>query len=377
MNVVYVIGNLDRGGAQTQLRNRIAGLSARGYRQHVIALSERFNVEVVASVRQAGASVEIIGRLPLYTLVGFGRIIREFRRRRPDVVHTELPGGDLIGRTMARIAGVPSIVSRVSGRYVDKPRLQFLLDKATIGWADRVVFVAPEIVQFSIRHEGVKPDQVVCIRSGVVPDPPERLEAAAALRKQYGAEAETIIGMAARLHPGKAHPDLLSAFATIAARRGGMRLWIVGDGSERQNLVAQSRRLGIADQVLFAGDRDDARDWIAAMDVFVHPTHSEGLPNSVLEAMVSGKPVIASNVDGLGGLIKSGVNGWLVEPGDSEALAHRMQYVLDHPDEAVAVARNGAEHVLKHFSVERLAEAYDQLFTSLMKPMPRALAPAA
>jgi len=367
MNIVHILDNLDRGGAQTMLRSVVAGLSARRYRQHIICLSGKRNEQVVEAMRCAGASVEIIGRPRLYALEGIWHIVCELRRRQPDLVHTELPWGDLIGRTAARLAGIRPIVSTVTARYIDKPRLQFVLDRLTASWADRVAFQSAEIVPFSIAHEGVRPDQVRCIPNGVDLDNCDRTAAAASLRRQYGGDAHTIIGMVARLHAQKAHGDLLKAFAKLAST-DDIRLWLIGDGPERDNLTAQARQLGIADRVLFAGDRGDVRDWIAAMDVFVHPTYFEGLPLSVLEAMAAGKPVITSPVDGLRGLIASGVHGWLVAPGDIDALAAAIRHVVDHPDDAARVARAGAERVISQFSAERVVDAYDDLFKSLTRP---------
>ncbi len=376
MNIVHILDNLDRGGAQTMLRNVVAGLSARGYGQHIICLNGTFNAQVVDAMRAAGASVEVIGRPRLYGLIGFWRIVRELRRRRPDLVHTELPWGDLIGRTAARIAGIRPIVSTVTARYADKPWVQLMLDRATAGWADRVVFQSAEIVPFSIAHEGIRPDQVQCIPNGVAEDDRDRTAAAAALRRQYGDGARTIIGMVARLHPQKAHADLINAFAKLAAQSPGLRLWLIGDGPERERLVALAAQLGLQDRILFAGDRDDVRDWIAAMDVFAHPTHFEGLPLAVLEAMIAAKPVVTSPVDGLRGLIASGVHGWLVEPGDPDALARALGYVIDRPHDAGHIARAGAARVRDLFGAERAVEAYDELFTRLVAARGQATAAA-
>jgi len=373
MNVVHILDNLGRGGAQTMLRTLVAGLSARGYRQHIICLNGTFNADVVASMRQAGASVDVVGRPRLYALVGFRHIVRELRRRQPDLVHTELPWGDLVGRTAARIAGVAPVVSTVTARYVDKPRLQLLLDRRTAPWATRVVFQSREIVEFSVANEGVRRGQVVCIPNGVEPDMVDRAQTAALLRSRHGGGAQVIIGMVARLHPQKAHGELIDAFA--AAAPADARLWLIGDGPEHARLAARVRRLGIEDRVLFAGDRDNPRDWIAALDIFAHPTHFEGLPLAVLEAMAMGKPVIATRVDGLSGLIESGEHGWLVPPGDGEALAAAIRNVLENPERTAGIARAGAERVLSQFSAERVVNAYDALFTSLARPASSPAAP--
>ena len=378
MNVVHILDNLDRGGAQTILRFLIAGLSGRGYRQHVICLNEKFNPQVLQAFQQAGTSVEIVGRPRLFGLVGLQNIISQLRRRQPDIVHTQLPWGDLIGRTTARLAGISPIVSTVTARYIDKFRLQFMLDRITVRWVDQVVFVSTEIIPFSIAHEGVRQNQVQCIPNGVELDTRDRAEAATRLRRQYGAAARTIIGMVARLHPQKAHADLLKAFARVASGSRDVRLWLVGDGPERGRLVAQVRRLGLEQHVYFAGDCDNVRDWIAAMDVFVHPTYFEGLPSSVLEAMVLAKPVITTPVDGICGLITSGVHGWLVPSGDVQALAGAILHVMDHPEDAARVARAGARRVREEFNAERVVQAYDNLFRSLVRaraPQAAATAP--
>lgn len=362
MNVVHILDNLDRGGAQTMLRSLIAGLSARGYRQHIICLNGTFNAQVVASMQQAGASVDIIGRPRLYALIGFWHIVRELRRRKPDLVHTELPWGDLIGRTAARIAGIRPIVSTVTARYEDKPRIQLMLDRITAPWADRVAFQSAEIVEFSIANEGVRREQVHCIPNGVEPDTIDRTAVATDLRRRHGGGAGTIVGMVARLHRQKAHADLLNAFAKVAS--GDVCLWLIGDGPERDRLMTLVRQLGIEERVFFAGDQDNPRDWIAAIDIFVHPTYFEGLPLAVLEAMAMAKPIIATRVDGLCSLLDSGVHGWLVPPGDTNALAEAIRYAMDHSEHAASVARAGAKRVLEKFSAERVVKNYHELFTS-------------
>lgn len=362
MNIVHILDNLDRGGAQTMLRSVVAGLTKRGHRQHIICLNDIFNQDVVAAMRAAGASVEIIGRPRLYGLIGIWHIVSELRRRQPDLVHTELPWGDLIGRAAARVANIAPIVSTVTARYVDKPRLQLWIDRKTAPWADRVAFQSAEIVPFSLQHEGVRPEQVQVIPNGVEADDRDRSEAAAALRRVYGGGATTILGMVARLHPQKAHPDLLTAFARLAS--SDLRLWLIGDGPDRTRLVEQATALEIQDRVVFVGDRGDVRDWIAAMDIFVHPTHFEGLPLAVLEAMVMCKPVITSPIDGLRGLITSGVHGWLVPPGDPDALAETISHVIAHPEDAARVAQAGAVRALSQFGSDRVVDAYEALFKS-------------
>ncbi|HSW28994.1 MAG TPA: glycosyltransferase [Longimicrobiales bacterium] len=366
MNLVHIVDNLAVGGAQAMLRVVVAGLAARGYRQHVICLNEVFSPPVVQSLRDAGASVEVIGRPLLFSTVGFWRIVAALRRRRPAIVHTMMPWGDLVGRTAARLAGARPVVSTVTARYATKPRIQLLLDRATAGWADRFVFESSEIVPFSIAHEGVRPDQVRCIPNGVKWDDRDRGEAAARLREEFGGGARMIIGMVARLHSQKAHADVIEALVRLGRESEDLRVWFVGDGPERARLAALAERRGVQDCIVFAGERHDARDWIAAMDLFVHPTYFEGLPVAVLEAMAESRPVVASDVDGLREVIVPGVHGWLVPPGDVEALADAIRTALGDRERTARVARAGAERVRSEFTATRVIESYDALFRSLV-----------
>lgn len=362
MKIVHVLDNLERGGAQTVLRSLVAGLSRRGHEQHLVVLNENYEPGVVADMQAAGAAVTIIGRPRLYAGIGFWQLTRLLRRLEPDWVHTLLPWGDLIGRTCARQAGLRRIISTVTARYADKPRWQLALDRATIGWAERVVFQSAEIIPFSQAREGVRPEQVRCIPNGVEWDETDRSGPAAALRRQHGRGARQVVGMVARLHPQKAHADLLRAYRAAREEFPDTALWLIGDGPERRRLEALARRLGLEDHVVFAGDRADALDWVAALDVFAHPTCFEGLPLAVLEAMAAARPVIATGVDGLRGLIESGIHGWLVPPGDVSALAAALREALGRPERAAQMGRAGAARVRAEFGAERMVQAYAALF---------------
>ena len=362
MKIVHVLDNLERGGAQTVLRSLVAGLARRGHEQHLAVLNEKHEPGVVADMRAAGATVEIIGRPQLYAGIGFWRLTRLLRRLKPDWVHTLLPWGDLIGRACARQAGLRRIVSTVTARYADKPRWQLALDRATIGWAQQVVFQSAEIIPFSLAREGVRPEQVRCIPNGVEWDETDRSAAAAALRRRQGRGARQVVGMVARLHPQKAQSDLLQAYRNVREEFPDTVLWLVGDGPERRRLESLARRLGITDHVVFAGDRADALDWVAALDLFAHPTWFEGLPLAVLEAMAAARPVVASAVDGLRGLIEPGVHGWLVPPGDVPALGAAMREALRHPERAVQLGRAGAARVRAEFGADRMVRDYAAIF---------------
>ena len=140
---------------------------------------------------------------------------------------------------------------------------------------------------------------------------------------------------------------------------------MVGDGPERPQLVALARELALSERLIWLGSRQDVGGWLAAMDIFVHTADFEGMPNAVMEAMAMALPVVASNVDGNRELIRNGVSGYLVTPGDTRAFTQQIQQLMDNPDRAREVGKKAHQEVLERFSMARMVRAYDQLFVSL------------
>jgi glycosyltransferase involved in cell wall biosynthesis len=307
------------------------------------------------------ATVEIIGEGRLWAGVGLVHLARALKTWPADVVQTVLPTSDMIGRTLARLARVPAVFSSVRGRDEDKPGWQRWLDRRTARWAQAVVFNNPDGVPAAIEREGIHPRQVVYIPNGIGVIPARRSARDVRGELQTSPEA-TVIGTVARLHVSKSQEDLLQAFALVRQCVPGAVLWLVGDGERRAALEQEARRLGVTAYVRMPGTRLDVRDVLEAMDVFVLPSRWEGMPNALMEAMTAGRPVIASDIDGIRELIKHGETGWRVPPGDPAALAQTITEVLADRTRAAQVGRAASAHIQEHFSIERMADAYAQLY---------------
>jgi glycosyltransferase involved in cell wall biosynthesis len=299
----------------------------------------------------------------------------ELRRWQPDIVQTFLPFGDLLGRTVARAARVPVILSSIRARNIDKRRWQFLLDRITLRWVDRVVFNSQRVIPFALQHEGVRAEQVVyipnCVRiertvppaSGDQARPLTRTEARSRLDIPLDA---FVIGTVGRLYRQKGHQFLLSAFKDVLSVVPRAALLIIGDGPLRSQLEAQALRIGIAERTRFLGERADIPDLLDLLDLYVQPSLYEGMPNAVMEAMAVGKPVIATNVDGVQELVADGETGWLVEAGNSQAVAARILYAMENTDESVCMGAAAARRMHNDFSVDRMVTAYDGLYRDLL-----------
>ena len=365
--VAYVIDSLRRHGTQTALVYLTNGLAERAYEQRVYCLNDVVDPDIRKRLASCGAGVVVIGKKRLMTFWGIRTVFLELRRWQPQIVQTFLPVADVIGRTVAHIAGIPVIVSSIRARNIDKRCWQFLLDRITLRWVDRVVFNSQHAITFSMQHEGVRAEQVVYIPNCVRVDPTGGAATQAEVRLQLRIPLEArVIGTVGRLYWQKGHRYLLSAFAKVLAAVPDVQLVVIGDGPLRSQLEAEARRIGVIEQTWFLGERADAPALLAALDVYVQPSIYEGMPNSVMEAMAVGKPVIATQVDGIRELIAHGETGWLVEACNAEALAEQIIYALEHADEGARIGAAAARRMRSDFSVDRMVGAYDQLYRNLL-----------
>jgi glycosyltransferase involved in cell wall biosynthesis len=166
----------------------------------------------------------------------------------------------------------------------------------------------------------------------------------------------------------KGIPYLLEA-VTILLRQGAkVKILVVGEGSIRQDLMAQTHSLGITDNVVFLGHREDTDALLHAMDIFALPSLSEGIPMALLEAMAASRPIVASRVGGIPEIIEDGVEGYLVEPMDVNGLAERCRQLIEFPEVARKMSEQGRKRVERDFSAtamaDRVASVYKELLMS-------------
>ncbi len=312
---------------------------------------------------------------PKHDLLACWELVRLMRRERFTVVHTHCSKAGLIARVAARIAGVPVVVHTfhlfAAHDGLSRPRrLAYLwMDRAVRSLAHEYVAVAPRVAQEAVANRLAPPGHVVVVPSAVALDEiPE--EADATVRPELGiAHDAPIVGTVGRIVAQKAPLDFVRMCAAVHARRPDVRFVMVGDATlEAAGLEAETRaeaaRLGVP--VLFTGFRDDAPRIAAAFDVYCVPSLYEGLGRAVTEAMASGRPVVATAVNGVPDLVEPGATGLLATPGDPESMARSVLWMLDHPAEAAAMGANGRERVRSHFSTDVMCSALDALYSDLL-----------
>lgn len=259
---------------------------------------------------------------------------------------------NIFGLPAGALASIPVRLGSRRG-FVEPPGLQ-RVQRAAYGAAHRVV-ANSQAAADRLRTEGVADEKIIVIPNGIDPAvfPPRR----------YSAHPRRI-AVVACLREEKRIDVLIAAAPRILTRYPDAEIVIAGDGTCRDALVAQARELGVSDRVTFLGHRDDVPEVLAGADIFVLPSRSEAFPNSIMEAMASGLPVVASAVGGIPELVVDGRTGRLVPPGKPEALADALLGLLGHPERAADYGRASRQAIERTYSYDRMVAQFEELYAS-------------
>ena len=367
MKLTFVIDSLALGGAQKHLRQMAVGLTARGHRAHVISLNGVCHPALGAPLAAAGIPVTVIGRSAMLRGPGFFRLCRLLRSDRPDLLITVLFASTIAGRIAARLVGISRVVTCVQARNINYRWWQFALLRLTSGFTVRYFFNSRSAMPFAGKCEGARPERSHYVANGVE----SRAENGALLRTAWAdfglpfQPDDEVIGTIGRLDPQKGYTGLLQAFARVVRERERARLLVIGAGPQELELRELARELGLAERMIFAGERADGAELIALARVYVQPSIFEGTPNALMEAMAAGTASVSSAVDGIPEVISHGVSGWLVPPGEPEMLAKAILTALREPEQTKAVGRRGQEWVLEKFGLDRMIDEYERYFVEL------------
>jgi sugar transferase (PEP-CTERM/EpsH1 system associated) len=312
-------------------------------------------VAVHALVKRSGVDPATLGRLALLLC-----------RLKPDIVHTR--NWATFGAVpAARLAGVRTVVHGEHGRDGGDPdglhpRRRWRRRLAPL--VTRFVTVSDDLRRWLVEEVKVPAAKVVRIHNGVdttrfAPVAEGRQPRAVGM----GAE-EIIVGTVGRLDPVKDQAGLVRAFARLAGSHPRARLLVVGDGPCRRELEALAEKL-VPGRVVFTGERSDIPTLLQSIDVFVLPSLGEGISNTLLEAMATGLPIVATRVGGNPELVEDGVNGTLVARRDPVALAAAIARYLDDALLRAIHGKASRERALVRFSLDRMCAAYAALYDEL------------
>jgi sugar transferase (PEP-CTERM/EpsH1 system associated) len=368
--VAHIVFSLDVGGLENGLVNLINRMPE-GYRHAVICLSHYSDFR--ARIKRPDVQVFALHKRPGKDFGLYVRLWRLLRRLRPDIVHTR-NYGTLDSQAVAALANVPF---RVHGEHgwdmvdLHGERLKYKLLRRALGpLIQRHVAVSADLGRWLTERVGISAERVSEIRNVVDTErfypAAEQLGSMADLAGDEFGPDKFIIGTVGRLDAVKDQASLIRAFAQLVhecpAVCGNIRLAIIGDGPLRADLRALVEQEELLPVCWMPGSRDDIELLLRRMNLFVLPSLNEGISNTLLEAMASGLPVIATNVGGNPELIQDGETGILTPPADTAALARAMERYATDPEAAAAAGRAGRRRVEQNFSLRGMVAAYTKLY---------------
>ena len=297
------------------------------------------------------------------------RLALFLRRGSFQIVHTHDLYANLLGISAAVLARVPVIISSQRDlAHLDLYRTRRRVWLRRLQNLSTIVLTNANAVRDAMTAENhIAAGKIRVIYNGV---DLERFSAKTRDRSWLAPNAaqEKWVVLVGNMHTDvKGHPCLIAAAETVAREFPGIRFVLAGDGEQRQNFEQQVVRLGLQNNFLFLGRRDDVPHILACCDIAVLPSKAEGLPNAVLEYLAAGLPTVASRVGGNAEIIQDGKTGLLVPPESPSALSEALLRLLRDPGFAGNLGNHGREYVISEFSFQRMIQNTDQLYTELLR----------
>jgi sugar transferase (PEP-CTERM/EpsH1 system associated) len=372
--VAHVVFRFDTGGLENGLVNLINHMPADRYRHAVIALTQvtdfrervkRPDVEFIALDKPPGHAVKL-----------YPRLVSLFRRLRPDVVHTRNLAA-LECALPAWWAGVPVRVHGEHGRDVEDidgtNRKYQWLRRAYRPWVTHYVALSRDLAGYLGDKVGVPPERVSQVYNGVDTDRFRLADGPPAVPDgcPFDPSRHWLVGTVGRMQTVKDQPMLARAFVRLLAQhpalRERMRLVMVGSGP----LLAEVRRIveqaGLASLCWLPGERADVAEVMRVLSCFALPSQAEGISNTILEAMASGLPVVATDVGGNAELVEAGRTGLVVAPMNDEAMAGAIARLALDPAAAAAMGRAGRVRAVGQFSLQAMVARYQGIYDQQLR----------
>ncbi|MDD5477754.1 MAG: glycosyltransferase family 4 protein [Candidatus Omnitrophica bacterium] len=370
INILYLITKLELGGAQKQLLGLISGLD-----------KERFSVFLFTAEKgpmllDAGSIDGLIlkrskwlGRPinPCKDILAFFEIYAFIKKNNIQIVHTHSSKAGVLGRLSARFAKVKFICHTVHGWSFNdfqpffRRKLFIFLERLSARFTDKIVVASYSDKQKGLDNHIGDPDKFQLIRYGI--DYSEFTSSGLDIRKELGLDMEDLtVGMVSCFKPQKAPQDFIRLAFLVNQRMPSVKFILVGDGILRAKIQASINKFNLQKNVILTGWRRDINRILSAIDVFVLTSLWEGLPVTVLEAIVSSIPVIATNTGGIEEIIIDGKTGFLVLPQDTRGMSEKLVLLLKDADLRRQVARNARNNLNGDFAVTNMIKNYQDLY---------------
>jgi len=370
MRILYVTTAAEFGGAPLHVLRLMKADIARG---HTVGLACAPEPRLCSEARDLGVEVFPTPHFvkpirPLRDLRAACAVLRTARSFKPDLLSAHSTKAGFAARIAGALIRKPVVFTAHGWAFTEgKPnwhRSVFpVAERLAARHTTKIICVSEHDRNLALRFRVGRQDQLVTIHVGVDPTRFAKMDRSAA-RRNLGLEDKITVTSVVRLTRQKDPLTLLKAFETL---KTDAHLLLVGDGELRTSVEEFVVEHRLADTVHLLGERKDIPEILAASDVFVLSSRWEGLPGAVIEAMLAGLPVVATSVGGTPELVEEGVTGFLVPCGDPQALADRLQRLLDNEGLRRSMGAKGREKALRQFTLDRMLAETEKVYREVLR----------
>jgi glycosyltransferase involved in cell wall biosynthesis len=360
--LAFIVGPLVLGGSEQQLYHLLSGLDCSRFRPIVISLGARLDAYWDQPIKSLGVPLWHIER----SLGRAGRVMQIaslLRSEKIQIVHSWMFYTNPYSAVAGRLAGIPLRLGSMRENYEGLPSDKLL---RWIGYRGLDILITNSaMVADQVREFRLTRALVRVVPNGVhIPKQVSQAERSR-LKSELGfSDTHLLIGSVARIDSNKNHAMLLQAFATLAEKWPALRLVIIGNGPLKSQLAAMAEQLEVAQKICLPGSIPRAARYLPALEVFCLTSHTEGMPNVVMEAAAAGVPVVSTTCGGSEELIECGVTGFLVSPNDAAAMSKHVDLLLANAEQRRSIGQAGREKMCRAFSMQvmgtRMTRIYEE-----------------
>ncbi len=357
ITICFVIGQLSTGGTEKQLYELLKDINKKTFQPIVISLSE--GGVWADEIRKLGIDVFELKRRKNIEFSRLFRLIKLFKSIKPAIVHCYLFSANSYGRLAAIINRIPIIIA--SERNLpeigkDKKNYQIYIDKILSFFSDGIICNSQTAADLLINKYKFNKNKIFVIHNGI------NLTSLNYFPPKYN----PTIGTVCRLSPQKNLRLFLDLARVLLEKKNDLKFLIVGDGPMRSELETYAKKLEIQKNIFFFGEQRNVFKFLKEMNVFVLTSLYEGLSNSIMEAMLSGLPVVATDVGGNRELIVDGETGFLCEPNNLSDMVEKVIYLINNPQEAKKMGEKGRKRIIDHFNSDIMITKIEELYLKLI-----------
>jgi len=347
-------------GGQLQVFYLLRELERRGYKTFLISPPGSSLVKKVAELKTI---TQYLTRQQEWNLLALLKIYNFLKVNHIQLVHLHTGHAHTLGALAGKMAGIPVVVTRRVDFPLAHPFFSYLKYNLMV---DKIIAISQGVKKVLLKG-GVPKDQITVIPSGIDSQRFSNIRKPEYLYQEFKLSPENIIiGTVAHLTDHKGHRYLIEAIPRILEVFPQARFLFVGEGELRSQLEAMNRKLGIEDKVVLTGFREDIPEILSILNLFVLPSHLEGLCTSLMDAMYMGIPIIATTAGGISEIVEDGKSGLLVPPKNPEFLAEAVIKLLEDKSRQEKFSKEGRKRVIQKFEILAVVEKIEQVYQQLM-----------